>query len=64
MHFSDNNSQTDQHAAIGSGNINWQALTNLIAKHGLTPDVVLEECTMERTKQSLDYMKTHKIYPL
>jgi sugar phosphate isomerase/epimerase len=63
MHFSDNNSQTDQHAAIGSGNINWQNLTNLITKHGLTPDVVLEECTMERTKQSLDYMKTHNIYP-
>ncbi len=64
MHFSDNNNQTDQHAAIGSGQINWQNLTNLITKYNLAPDIVLEECTMERTQTSITYMKKHKIYPL
>ncbi len=63
MHFSDNNGVADQHAAIGTGKIDWQTLTGLIAEHGLATDVVLEECTMERTLASVAYMQEHQVYP-
>jgi sugar phosphate isomerase/epimerase len=63
MHFSDNNGQVDQHAVIGQGNIDWQSLTGSIQRLGLAPDVVLEECTLENTQASIDYLKGHRIYP-
>jgi len=63
MHFSDNNGQTDQHAEVGSGNIDWQKLTQNIHRLGLAPDVVLEECTLTQTEASINYLKNHKIYP-
>jgi sugar phosphate isomerase/epimerase len=63
MHFSDNNGQTDQHAEIGTGNINWQSLTQSICRLNLAPDVVLEECTLTQTQASINYLKSHQIYP-
>jgi sugar phosphate isomerase/epimerase len=63
MHFSDNNGQIDQHSVIGAGNIDWQSLTQSIQRLGLSPEVVLEECTLSNTQASIDYLKTHRIYP-
>jgi sugar phosphate isomerase/epimerase len=63
MHFSDNNGQVDEHAEVGAGNIDWQSLTQSIQKAGLCPDVVLEECTLEHTQASINYLKNNKIYP-
>lgn len=64
MHFSDNNGQTDQHAEIGTGNIDWESLTQNILRLGLAPEVVLEECTLNQTQASINYLKNHQIYPL
>jgi sugar phosphate isomerase/epimerase len=63
MHFSDNNSQADQHAEIGKGSINWQRLTQSIHKLNFSPEVVLEECTLNQTQASINYLKNNQIYP-
>jgi sugar phosphate isomerase/epimerase len=63
MHISDNNGLVDQHLEVGAGNIDWQSLTQSIQNRGLCPDVVLEECTLDHTQASIDYLKNHKIYP-
>lgn len=63
MHFSDNNGQVDEHKIIGEGNIDWRSLTENIQRLGLCPDVVLEECTLENTQASIDYLKSNRIYP-
>ncbi|XHH08678.1 MAG: sugar phosphate isomerase/epimerase family protein [Candidatus Bathyarchaeia archaeon] len=63
MHFSDNNGKVDQHAEIGTGNIDWQSLTQNIHKLGLAPEVVLEECTLNQTQASINYLEKHQIYP-
>lgn len=63
IHFSDNNGQVDDHLVIGAGNIDWQRLTQSIQRLGLCPDVVLEECTLDNTQASIEYLKSHRIYP-
>jgi sugar phosphate isomerase/epimerase len=63
MHFSDNNGQVDEHTVVGAGNINWQSLTQSIQRMDLSPEVVLEECTLESTRASIDYLKRNRIYP-
>jgi sugar phosphate isomerase/epimerase len=63
MHFSDNNGQVDEHAEVGAGNIDWQSLTQSIQRRGLCPEVVLEECTLDNTQVSINYLKNHRIYP-
>lgn len=63
MHFSDNNGEVDQHLVIGAGNIDWQKLTGNIQRLDLCPEVVLEECTMENTQASIEFLKRNKIYP-
>jgi sugar phosphate isomerase/epimerase len=63
MHYSDNNGQVDQHSIVGAGNIDWQSLTRSIQRLKLCPDVVLEECTLNNTQASIDYLRSHRIYP-
>jgi sugar phosphate isomerase/epimerase len=63
MHYSDNSGQVDQHSIVGDGNIDWQNLTGSIQRLGLCPEVVLEECTLDNTQASIDYLKRNGIYP-
>jgi Xylose isomerase-like TIM barrel. len=63
MHFSDNNGQVDEHAIIGAGDIDWQSLTGSIQRLGLCPEVVLEECTLDHTQASINYLKSNRMYP-
>ncbi len=63
LHFSDNCGEVDGHMEIGAGKIDWKNLTEILKNHNLTPDVVLEEGTLEKTKNSVVYMKQHDIYP-
>jgi sugar phosphate isomerase/epimerase len=63
MHFSDNNGQVDEHAIIGAGGVDWQRLTQSIQRLGLFPEVVLEECTLDNTQASIDYLSRNKLYP-
>jgi len=63
MHFSDNIGDSDQHLGIGCGNIDWQALTAVLEKHKLKPEIVLETETIKKTARSLDYLEKNKCYP-
>jgi sugar phosphate isomerase/epimerase len=63
MHFSDNMGDSDQHLAIGCGNIDWQAFTDILERHEVNPEIVLETETIEKTAESLNYLEKNKIYP-
>jgi sugar phosphate isomerase/epimerase len=63
IHFSDNTGEVDGHMEMGAGKINWKNLTQSLRNHNLAPEVVLEEGTLEKTKNSIAYMKQHDIYP-
>jgi len=63
VHISDNCGEKDQHLEIGQGKINWQEFTKIIEEHQLEPEIVLEQVTIEKTKQSLSYLQQNRIYP-
>jgi sugar phosphate isomerase/epimerase len=63
LHLSDNTGESDQHMEIGKGKIDWQTFTATLKDHGLAPETVLEEGTLEKTKTSLAYMKENAVYP-
>jgi sugar phosphate isomerase/epimerase len=63
LHLSDNAVEKDEHLEIGAGKIDWQKFTATLQKHNLTPEVVLETGTLEKTKMSIAYMKEHALYP-
>ncbi|MCW4017874.1 MAG: sugar phosphate isomerase/epimerase [Candidatus Bathyarchaeota archaeon] len=63
MHLSDNTGEKDAHMEIGAGKIDWQKLTQTLKRHNLKPEVVLETCMLEKTKNSLAYMQQYGIYP-
>jgi len=63
MHFSDNTGSSDQHLQIGDGSIDWQAITDVLKKHKVHPEVALETETVKKTEESLSYLKRYKLYP-
>jgi len=63
MHFSDNMGDSDQHLAIGCGNIDWQAFTAILERHKVKPEIVLETETIKKTAESLNYLEKNKVYP-
>ena len=63
MHLSDNRGKSDEHLAIGSGNIDWQAFTATLAKDRIRPEITLETETLEKTSQSLNYLQKNGFYP-
>jgi sugar phosphate isomerase/epimerase len=63
MHISDNCGEKDQHLEVGQGKIDWQNFTKVIEEHQINPEIVLEQVTIEKTKQSLSYLEKNRIYP-
>jgi sugar phosphate isomerase/epimerase len=63
IHVNDNNGDTDNELVPGDGNINWKEFSDNIKKYNMTPDIVFEVGTLEKTKQSIKYFKESKIYP-
>ncbi len=63
LHLSDNDGSVDQHLQVGEGKIHWQQFTDMLDDHGLSPEVVLEQGSLEKTKASLAYMKENSVYP-
>ena len=68
IHVSDNKGDLDSHLALGKGTINWQELSDLIAKYQIDPDIVFEvgvygQEPLEATIQSLKYFREENIYP-
>lgn len=62
-HISDNCGERDQHLEVGQGKIDWHEFTNVIEEHQISPEIVLEQVTLEKTKQSLSYLEKNQIYP-
>ncbi|MCW4006285.1 MAG: sugar phosphate isomerase/epimerase [Candidatus Bathyarchaeota archaeon] len=63
MHFSDNAGEADQHLEMGKGKIDWNQFTQELENQNMHPDVTLEMITLEKTKNSVQYMQKHAIYP-
>jgi sugar phosphate isomerase/epimerase len=63
MHLSDNDGAVDQHLEVGKGKIHWRQFTDTLDRYGLSPEVVLEEGSLDKTKASLAFMKENAIYP-
>jgi sugar phosphate isomerase/epimerase len=63
MHLSDNCGEIDQHLKVGQGEINWQEFTKVLENCKISPEIVLEQATLENTKVSIAYMEKNKIYP-
>jgi len=63
VHVSDNKGEVDNELIPGDGIINWHEFTNILEDCQVNPEIVLEVCTLEKTKQSLKYLQMHNIYP-
>jgi sugar phosphate isomerase/epimerase len=63
MHVNDNKGKIDSELAPGQGTIDWTGFSDLIQKYQLTPDIVFEVGTLEKTRQSLEYFQKRNIYP-
>jgi len=63
VHLSDNCGERDEHAEVGKGKIDWQMFTDVIGECKISPEVVLEQTTLEKTKQSLSFMEKNQVYP-
>lgn len=63
MHFSDNMGKSDQHLSLGCGNIDWQALTAILRKNNVNPEVALETETIKKTVESLNFLEKNGFYP-
>jgi sugar phosphate isomerase/epimerase len=63
LHVSDNKGEVDDELIPGDGIINWHEFTNTLEDCQVNPEIVLEVGTLEKTKQSLEYLQMQKIYP-
>ncbi len=63
VHISDNYGEKDEHLEVGQGKIDWQEFTKVIEEYQISPEKVLEQVTLEKTKQSLSYLERNRIYP-
>jgi sugar phosphate isomerase/epimerase len=63
MHVSENKGDADDELVPGDGNIDWQRLSDVIRTRNISPDIVFEVGTVEKTKDSLLYFQNRNIYP-
>jgi len=63
IHLNDNNSVLDEEIPPGQGNIDWNLFNAMIKKYDLDPHVVFEVADIPDFKESIDYLKTNKIFP-
>jgi sugar phosphate isomerase/epimerase len=64
MHINDNDLAVDLHQEIGTGAIDWEQYNLLLKQYRINSSVLVEVSALESQKQSLKYMKEHKVYPL
>ena len=57
MHINDNDLKNDLHMAIGSGNINYKELKELLESCEIEPSILVEVSKLEDQEASLVYMK-------
>lgn len=61
FHLSDNNGVFDEHLALGSGNVDFVELGELIKKYGIKADYTLEVTGIERVLRSLEYLSIKEL---
>lgn len=61
MHWNDNHGDRDSELAVGEGRINWLELVNQVEQMKQHPLIVLEVGTIDRVKQSLDFLVANKM---
>ena len=64
MHINDNDLQNDLHLAVGAGKVDWREFDHLIRQHRVKAPVLVEVSGYEAQRESLQYMKRHRIYPM
>lgn len=64
IHINDNDLQNDLHLAVGAGKLDWQEFDGLIRQCRVEAPVLVEVNGYEAQKESLQYMKSHGIYPM
>lgn len=60
MHINDNFGESDDHLALGQGDIDWELFTRLMDSHGLNREdvsILIEMQGLEKISRSLDYIK-------
>ncbi len=63
IHVNDNKGEIDNELVPGDGNINWREFSDNLKKYRMSPNIVFEVGTLEKTKQSVKYFKENNIYP-
>ena len=64
IHINDNVIKNDLHLAVGAGKLDWQEFDGLIRQCRIEAPVLVEVNGYEAQKESLQYMKSHGIYPM
>jgi len=62
MHINDNKGDADNELIPGEGAINWKEFSDLIKKCQISPEIVFEVRTLEKTIKSIKYFKENNIY--
>ena len=63
MHINDNKGDVDNELVPGEGTINWYEFSGNIKKYEMTPNIVFEVGSLEKTKRAILYFKENNIYP-
>lgn len=64
IHINDNDLQNDLHLAVGAGKLDWQEFDGLIRQCRIEAPALVEVNGYEAQRESLQYMKSHGIYPM
>lgn len=63
MHINDNKGYVDNELVPGAGSIDWQEFSHIIETYQITPEVVFEVGTLEKTVKSIEYFRENSMYP-
>lgn len=62
VHLNDHDGKADMHMPVGSGVTDWVKCTELMRRLG-DVSVLIEVMGINETRQSLEYMKKHRVFP-
>jgi sugar phosphate isomerase/epimerase len=63
IHVNDNKGDVDNELVPGEGTVNWREFSDNIIKFGVSPNIVFEVGSLDKTKRAIKYFMENKIYP-
>lgn len=63
MHINDNMGDSDNELIPGEGNIKWKVFSEKLGKYQMSPNIVFEVGSLDKTKNSIKYFKENHIFP-